>query len=606
MCGIIGYTGKNRAVPYLLEGLKALEYRGYDSAGIALMENGTVNITKTPGRLSVLESLVASKKQSSSTLGIGHTRWATHGEPSKENSHPHLSRNKSFAVVHNGIIENHRELREELIKEGFTFQSQTDTEVIAQLFEKYYNGSLISTAHKVRSRLKGAYAVCLLSAEHPDEILCIRYGSPLVVGSGREGVFVASDTMAISDYAEYVYKPCAEDTVILKDNRILFFDSNGNPFYPSMTKLRIKNKAAEKGEYDHFMLKEITEQPTAIKATLSPFIKDGDIRFPSFDAKSYAFNKIYIVACGSAYHVGVSGKYILEELCSIPTEADIASEFRYRNPPLTEKDLCIVISQSGETADSISAIKTAKEKGCPVLGIVNVQGSTVADMSDWVIYTSAGPEIAVATTKAYTCQLALMSLIAIFIADRNKALSKEKKQEYLSVLQGLPPLVKRAISLTAEKAKQLSEIFTEKEHAFFIGRGSDYPIALESALKLKEISYIHAEAYPAGELKHGTISLIEPGTTVIALLSDKRVFSKTESNVREVKARGARIIAVTTEDNRYAVKDLDRHIFIPHSHSLITPILEVIPMQLLSYYTALNRNCDVDKPRNLAKSVTVE
>lgn len=606
MCGIIGFTGKERAVPYLLEGLNRLEYRGYDSAGLALNENGHIKVTKTEGRLSVLESLVVSEKQSGCTVGIGHTRWATHGAPSEENAHPHLSKSGTFAVVHNGIIENYRELKAELLKEGYPFYSETDTEVIPHLFEKYYDGNLIECAARVRGVLRGAYALCVLSSYHPDELLCIRYGSPLVVGQGDTGCFVASDTLALNGYVTKICKPCAEETVVLTPDKIRFFDKNGNEAPTHMTAVSKNTQKAEKGTYSHYMLKEIMEQPEAVEKTVSSFIKDGDILLPCLEKTGCRFSKIHIVACGSAYHAGLSGKYIIEKLCGISVNAEIASEFRYRNVPISRNDLCIVISQSGETADSISALKIAKEKGCPVLGIVNVRDSTVADLSDFVIYTSAGPEIAVATTKAYSAQLAVLHGLAVYLASRLGRISDEKKQEYISSLVGLPPLIRRTLDKAFDKVRTVSLSFTEKKEAFFIGRGTDYPVALEAALKLKEISYIHAEAYPAGELKHGTISLVEAGTTIVALMSDRDVFSKTESNVREVKARGARIIAVTTEDKAPLFDENDICITVPHCNSLVSPCLEIIPLQLLSYFTAVNRSCDVDKPRNLAKSVTVE
>lgn len=606
MCGIIGYSGKSRAVPYLLKGLGALEYRGYDSAGIALSEGNEFNILKAEGRLSVLESLVASKKQSSALTGMGHTRWATHGEPTVRNCHPHLSRNGKFAVVHNGIIENAGALRHQLMKDGYSFTSDTDTEVIPQLFERYYDGDLIKTALLVRKLLQGAYALCIMSCFHPDEILCMRFGCPLVAGKGNQGAFIASDSIALSGFAEQIYKPQADELVLIKNGELLFFDGKGRPSEPEFSLLTEGSSEREKKGYSHYMLKEIYEQPAAVRSTLLSFMKGSDIVFPDFNADDCDFEHIYLVGCGSAYHAALSGKQLLEEICHIPCQADIASEFRYRDIPLNEKDLCIFISQSGETADTISALKKAKEKGCFTLGIVNVKGSSIADMSDRVIYTSAGPEIAVATTKAYLCQLTVLILLAVHIADRRNLLTPSLRQEYYSVIAGLPALIKHTVTVTAEKARLLCEIFTEKEHAFFIGRGSDYPIALEGALKLKEISYIHAEAYAAGELKHGTISLIEPGTTVVALMSDKKVFSKTLSNVREVKARGARVIALSTDDRRNFLKETDRQLFIPHCHPLISPCLEIIPLQLLAYFTAVNRNCDVDNPRNLAKSVTVE
>ncbi len=606
MCGIIGYTGKERAVPYLIEGLRTLEYRGYDSAGLALTAPDRIDTVKAEGRLNILESVLASEKQRESRSGIGHTRWATHGTPSIRNCHPHLSRNGKFAVVHNGIIENYTQLKSELTKEGFPFLSDTDTEVIPQLFEKYYDGDLLKTALLVRRRLIGAYAVCVMCTDFPDEILCMRFGSPLVTGQGEKGAFVASDILALSGFVQYIYKPSPDDIVILRDGGVHFYSDKLEPFYPSMTRLSLKSSSTAKTGYSHYMLKEINEQPSAVADTIFPFIKNNDISFPDFDISRCSFENIRLIGCGSAYNAALSGKYFFEENCPCPVTADIASEFRYRDIKLSEKDLCIFISQSGETADTLSALKKAKKNGCTTLGIVNVKGSSVADLSDYVIYTAAGPEIAVATTKAYSCQLALLCLLSVYIGSYKEKISKKQKQEYINVLLGLPPLIKRTVSITTEKMRKLSEYFTEKEHAFFIGRGHDYPIAAEAALKLKEISYIHAEAYPAGELKHGTISLIEPGTTLLCLMADNRLFSKTLNNVREAQSRGAAVIAVATEDKKEILKDTDKQIFIPHCHSLIAPCLEIIPLQLLSYFTAINRNCDVDKPRNLAKSVTVE
>ena len=606
MCGIIGYTGKERAVPYLIEGLRTLEYRGYDSAGLALSAESGIDTVKAEGRLSVLESILASQKQRDAKSGIGHTRWATHGAPSVKNCHPHLSRNGKFAVVHNGIIENYTQLKSELTGEGFTFLSDTDTEVIPHLFEKYYDGDLLRTATLVKKKLVGAYALCVMCTDFPDEILCMRFGSPLVAGQGDKGAFASSDVLAISEFAQYVYKPSPDELILLKDGGVHFYNSRLEPFYPFMTKLKPSSSSSSKTGYSHYMLKEINEQSKAVADTIFPLIKNNEIVFPDFDISRCNFESIHIIGCGSAYNAAMSGKYYFEENCSCPVTADISSEFRYRDVELSEKDLCIFISQSGETADTVSALKLAKQKGCTTLGIVNVKGSSVADMSDFVIYTAAGPEIAVATTKAYSCQLALMCLLSVYIGSQRGKITAKQKQEYINVLLGLPPLIKRTVSVTADKMRRLSEYFTEKEHAFFMGRGHDYPIAAEAALKLKEISYIHAEAFPAGELKHGTFSLIEAGTTIICLMADNRIFSKTLSNVIETQSRGAIVIAVATEDKKELLKNTDRQIFIPHCHSLIAPCLEIIPLQLLSYYTAINRNCDVDKPRNLAKSVTVE
>lgn len=609
MCGIIGYIGGNMAVPYLLEGLEKLEYRGYDSAGVAVMEKNGISITKTKGRLSVLRSIIASKKQSDSTIGIGHTRWATHGEPSEVNSHPHISSSGLFAVVHNGIIENYASLKKDLQKEGYIFRSQTDTEVISHLLEKNYDGDLLSTVSKTAKMLTGAYALCILCRDFPDKIICTRLGSPLVVGIGDSGVFVASDILALSGHADSVFRPEAGETVILSEKKAKFFDFEGKAIAKNPEPVTLSDVNADKEGYEHFMLKEIMEQPEAVRNTLSSIIKDNRISFPGFSLSKYDTEKlrsIYIIACGSAYHVGVCGKYIIEKLTGIPTHTDIASEFRYRNPPIGENDLCIIISQSGETADSIAAMKYAKEKGSLVLSVVNVEGSTISGLGDYVIYTKAGPEIAVATTKAYSAQLSVIYCLAVYLSSVIGNLAEGEISELTEELCLLPEKIESTIKSTFDTAKELSEFFAEKEHAYFIGRGTDYAIAMESSLKMKEISYIHSEAYGAGELKHGTISLIEPGTMVVALMADDSVFTKTQSNIKEVKARSARVLAITTEKHKKDISELDHSIIIPDCHNLTVPSLEVIPMQLLSYFTALERNCDIDKPRNLAKSVTVE
>lgn len=609
MCGIIGYIGKNKAVPYLLEGLERLEYRGYDSAGIATTEKDRIETVKTKGRLSVLKSLVASQKQSQSTVGIGHTRWATHGEPSQVNSHPHLSSGGLFAVVHNGIIENYAVLKNELTEQGVIFNSETDTEVIAQLLEKHYNGDFTATVNKVAKMLEGSYALCILCRDFPKQIVCTRMGSPLVVGFGDEGIFVASDTLAMAGKIKALCRPEAGETVIVSKEKAEFFDFMGRKVLKEAVPVSVSHTDTQKDGYEHFMLKEIFEQPTAVENTLKEILDSDTISFPDFnltEEKVKNLRSIYIVACGSAYHVGVCGKYVIEKLSGIPCHTDIASEFRYRSTPLKENDLCIIISQSGETADSIAAMKKAKEKGATVLSIVNVEGSTIATLSDYVIYTKAGAEIAVATTKAYSAQLSVIYCLGVYFADIMGAVDKTGIRELVEEIKGLPHKIAVTINATKKRAYELSEFFTKQEHAYFIGRGTDYAIAMEGSLKLKEISYIHSEAYGAGELKHGTISLIEPGTNVVSLMCDDDIFSKTQSNVKEVKARAARVFAVTTKKHEKDADSADYSIIIPDAHSLIVPSLAVIPLQLLSYYTALKRKCDIDKPRNLAKSVTVE
>lgn len=609
MCGIIGYAGKNKAVPYLLSGLERLEYRGYDSAGIAEFENGRINITKTAGRLSVLKSLVASKKRSCSTIGIGHTRWATHGEPSTVNSHPHPSSNGLFAVVHNGIIENFNELKKELTSDGFHFASETDTEVISNLLEKSYNGNLLETVSKAISVLKGSYALCILCRDFPDRIVAVRLGSPLVCGVGRDGVFLASDILALGDKADEIYRTDAGEIVVAKKDGPEFFSKELKKIKKSPEKYTPTCSSADKSSFEHYMLKEIYEQPAAVEDTLKAFVRNGEISFSGLEIKKEdveRLNSIYIVACGSAYHVGVLGKYALEALTGIPTHTDIASEFRYRNPPLSKNDLCIVISQSGETADSIEALRCAREKGSKIIGIVNVRESSIALMSDCVLYTRAGAEIAVATTKAYSAQAAVIFCLALHLALMKESISRAEYKRQLSALLRLPRLIERTIALSDERMKKLSRLIADKEHLYFIGRGTDYAIALEGSLKLKEVSYIHSEAYGAGELKHGTISLIERGTAVVSLMCDERVMSKTVSNAKEVKARHATVIALTQQKHSGIADDFDICITVPDCPALISPAVEVIPLQLLAYHTARERGCDIDKPRNLAKSVTVE
>ena len=566
-------------------------------------------MTKTEGRLSVLKSIVASKKQSSSTIGIGHTRWATHGEPSTVNSHPHMSQSGLFAVVHNGIIENYSEIKSELIKEGFHFSSATDTEVISNLLEKNYKGDLLSCVAQTTAMLKGSYALCIVCRDFPDKIVSTRLGSPLICGIGKDGVFLSSDILAISDRAEKIYRTEASEILVASCDEVSFFSPDKKKIEKKAEEINRQYSKTDKNGFDHYMLKEIYEQPEAIEDTLNSIITDGKISFEDFTGDKNGaekINSIYIVACGSAYHVGVLGKYVIERLTGIPTHTDIASEFRYRNPPITENDLCIVISQSGETADSIRAVNTAKEKGARVIGIVNVKDSTIAALSDSVIYTKAGAEIAVATTKAYSAQLSVICCFAVYLGALLGKISTAEEKKYISEILSLPALIEKTISINADAMKELSKRFTDKEHAYFIGRGTDYAIALEGSLKLKEISYIHSEAYGAGELKHGTISLIERGTAVVALMCDERVLPKTVSNAKEVKARHAEVITVSHERNKDKLTDFDYNILIPDCGELISPSLSVIPLQLLSYFTAKSKGCDIDKPRNLAKSVTVE
>ncbi len=609
MCGIIGYIGKSKAVPYLLEGLTRLEYRGYDSSGIATVEKDGIRTIKTVGGPDFLKKEFAKCDESFSCIGIGHTRWATHGEVSKANCHPHLSKDGLFALVHNGIIENYAQLKKDLVRHGYSFSSQTDTEVVAHLLHKNYKGNFHGAVIKTLGMLEGSFALCILCRDFPDRIICARKGSPLVIGTGQKGIFVASDITALSENCEKAFTPDDGETVILTPDKALFYNKYAQETEKTPELISTKEKISGKNGYAHYMLKEIFEQPGAVRNTLSSIIKNGNIEFPFFSLtpqKAAEIKNIYIVACGSAYHVGASGKYILEKITGIPTHTDIASEFRYRNPPLTEKDLCIVISQSGETADSIAAIKEAKRKKVPVLSVVNVESSTIAKISNFVIFTKAGTEIAVATTKAYSAQLSVLYCLSVYIAALTGKIDKKTKSDFIKEILQLPEITELTLKKTFGAAKELSSLFAKKEHAYFIGRGTDYPIAMEGSLKMKEISYIHSEAYAAGELKHGTISLIEKGTVTVALMSDDNVLTKTLSNVKEVAARHGTILAIIPQKHKDKISELDKSILLPDCGQLTLPSVEVIPLQLLAYFTALERNCEIDKPRNLAKSVTVE
>lgn len=611
MCGIVGFIGEEKAAPILLEGLSKLEYRGYDSAGIAVINRGEIDVAKSKGRLEVLSGKLDGSNMFESCIGIGHTRWATHGRPSDENSHPHKSSSGRFVVVHNGIIENYASLREDLKARGYEFQSETDTEVIAQLLEDHYDGSdFKGTVVKVTSKLEGSYALGILCADHPDEIIAVRNASPLIIGLSDKGNFIASDIPAILSHTRRIYRLEDDEIAVLRKDSVDIFTPDLIPVYKKVEEITWDVSAAEKGGYDHFMLKEIMEQPNAIQETVSPRINnDGEIvldgiHLTAGDLKK--LRKIYIVACGSAYHVGVVGKYVLERMTRIPVETDLASEFRYRDPIVDDSTLVIIISQSGETADSIAALRLAREKGARVLSVVNVVGSTIANESDDVLYTWAGPEIAVATTKAYSTQVVMIYLIALYIAHKLELIDDNEMRGFLTSILKLPERIAHVLKENEESIQKIAQKFKDCEHIYFIGRNLDYAVALEASLKLKEISYIHSEAYAAGELKHGSISLIEDGTPVIALAACTRLFDKTKSNVVEVISRGARVLAVTTSDNT-AIEDVAEDvIYLPRTRELLMPSLEVVPMQLLSYYVALARGCDIDKPRNLAKSVTVE
>lgn len=609
MCGIIGYTGEQDVAPLLIHGLEKLEYRGYDSAGIAVLEDGEIDIVKSKGKIKNLEDKMVKTHTPKGTIGIGHTRWATHGEPSDENAHPHYSASRKFAVVHNGIIENFAELKAELQKEGYVFHSDTDTEVVAMLLDKNDNGNFFETVLKTTKQLVGSYSLGILNQDMPDQLICVKKSSPLIVAVSDKGNFIASDITAVLAYTREMYKLQDGELAIVKKDSVSFFDENGNPIQKELFHVDWDVDAAEKGGYEHFMIKEIKEQPDALRKTISPRITaDGHIKLDDLDLTDEqirSFNKVYIIGCGSAYHVGMIGKYVIEQMTRIPVECDIASEFRYRYPIVDDKTLTVIISQSGETADTLEALREAKRHGSRTLSIVNVVGSSIASESDDVLYTWAGPEISVATTKAYSTQLVMMYLLAIRLGLGNGTVSEALSQEYIAKLQKLPDQVEKIFE-QENKIKEIGQSFAFLEHAYFIGRNLDYAVSMEASLKLKEVSYIHSEAYAGGELKHGTISLIENGTSVIALCCCERLVEKTVSNAKEVLARGAQVLGVACEGNESVPAVADRCIFVPKTEPLFQASLEVIPMQLLGYYTAKARKCDIDKPRNLAKSVTVE
>lgn len=608
MCGIVGYIGKKQAAPILLDGLSKLEYRGYDSAGIAVYNGEKINMSKAKGRLKVLSELTHDGATLPGMIGIGHTRWATHGAPSDVNSHPHFNETKSIAVVHNGIIENYIKIKKMLEGKGYKFVSETDTEVIAHLLDYYYNGNALEAVTKVMHRVEGSYALGILFAEEPDTLYAVRKDSPLIVGKSEEGNLIASDVPAVLKYTRDVYFIDNEEIAVIKEDSMKFFNIYEEELTKESTHIEWDVEAAEKGGYEHFMLKEVYEQPKAVADTLNPRLKDGKVVIEELnmtDEEIKAIKKIMIVACGSAYHTGVTAKYIFEGLSRIPVEVDVASEFRYRNPILDEGTLVLIISQSGETADSLAALRMAKEMGSKVLAIVNVVGSSIAREADSVIYTWAGPEIAVATTKAYSAQLVAHYLLAMKFAQVRGTVDDAEMETLVADLKRIPEQIEMLLG-NREKIQKFANRYVAAKDVFFIGRGIDYAISLEGSLKLKEISYIHSEAYAAGELKHGTISLIEDGTLVVALLTQDELFKKTVSNVVEVKTRGAVVLSVTNAGNTDIEKNSDYTIYIPKTNKYFTNSLAVIPLQLFSYYIALGRGCDVDKPRNLAKSVTVE
>ena len=610
MCGIVGYVGAQQAAPILLEGLQKLEYRGYDSAGIAVLDGSTIELAKACGEIKNLLAKTHDGSDLHGYIGLGHTRWATHGAPTEANAHPHVSNDGKFAIVQNGIIENFMELREMLQAKGFRFHSETDTEVIVHLLDMYYtgDGNLKDTVMKTLGRLEGSYAIGILCADCPEQMFLARNGCPLIIGVGAGENFFASDVTALVSHTKNVVYLDDGELAEVRADGYTVFDCTGKPVHKPVSRVAWDIEAAEKGGYEHFMLKEIMEQPRAIKSTLDPRVKDHRVAFDELkmtDEQLMGFNKIMITACGSAFYAGQAGKYALEKLTHIPVDADLASEFRYRDPIVDEHTLMIIISQSGETADTIAAIREAQSKGAYVLSIVNVVGSTIARISDDVIYTWAGPEIAVATTKGYTTQVSVLYLLALYLGEKRGSLSREEAAKLTDDLMILPQMVQRAIDLNPQIA-QLAERYKNNPSLFFIGRNVDYAVCMEGSLKLKEISYLHSEAYAAGELKHGTIALIEEDRLVIAVACYEPLFDKTMSNVKEVKARGARVLGVALEGNRAIYSEADDVILVPRMDDLFVVPAEIVPLQLFAYYVAKANGCAIDKPKNLAKSVTVE
>ena len=608
MCGIVGYLGKRQATEVLIDGLSKLEYRGYDSAGVAVNTGNELAIRKFKGRLAILAEDLQ-KSPIDGHLGIGHTRWATHGEPSDVNSHPHFNMDRTIAVVHNGIIENYLELRAELEAEGVKFLSQTDTEIAAHMVSKYYEGNLLDAVYKATSRFRGAYALGVVCADNANELVAVRKDSPLVVGLGEDENMIASDIPAILKYTRNVYFLENGEFVHILGDKVTVLNENKEVVEKEVSEITWDVEAASKGGFDSFMAKEIYEQPKGVEDTLlrrldeNGRIKLDDIKITKEDLDK--INKVYIVACGTAYHAGLVGKYAIEKFAKIPVIADIASEFRYSDPFVDENTLIIIVSQSGETADTLAALRDAKEKGARVLSITNVVGSSIARESDDIFYTWAGPEIAVASTKAYTTQLMAFYMIALNLAQTKGSISEDEYFNMIEKLKEIPSKVEKVLEcddLVLDIAKELKD----KKDIFYLGRGLDYALAMEGALKIKEISYTHAEAFAAGELKHGTIALIEDGTPVIVIATQELLFEKMISNMQEVKARGAKVIAISKEHNKEVEKSADRVIYLPEIDDMLSSILSVIPMQLLAYHVAKLRGCDIDKPRNLAKSVTVE
>ncbi len=608
MCGIVGYFGYRDAAPLLIEGLSKLEYRGYDSAGVAVVNDKGIDVSKCKGRLANLEGRLE-EKPIEGHIGIGHTRWATHGEPSDVNSHPHCDSDITVSVVHNGIIENYMKLREWLTSKGYEFLSETDTEVIPNLIDFYYEGNLLEAVMKSVSMMEGSYAIGVVCSKEPDKLVAVRKDSPLIVGLGEKESFIASDIPAVLNHTRDIYLLEDKEFVVLSSQGVNIFDEHGEELHKEIYKVTWNADAAEKGGYEDFMLKEIHEQPKAIKDTMTSRVISGeDISLDKITiTKEYLDNvdRIYVVACGTAYHAGLVGKYAIEKLAKLQVEVDVASEFRYRDPIITDRTLIIVVSQSGETADTLAVLREGKKKGARVLAITNVVGSSVSREAHDVLYTWAGPEIAVASTKAYVTQLIAFYIVALRFAELKKTISPEEMELLKEELHRLPALAEETLKHQDVLQRFAYNTYTEKD-MFFLGRGMDYAVSLEGSLKLKEISYIHSEAYAGGELKHGPIALIEKGTVVIALVTQNTLLDKMVSNIKEVVTRGAKVMAITLEGNDDIEKTADSVLYLPKIHELLTPVLAVIPLQLLAYYMAKQKGCDVDKPRNLAKSVTVE
>ena len=605
MCGIVGYTGAQNGAPILLEGLKKLEYRGYDSAGIAVIQDRTIHIQKVTGRIANLCEKTQDGRLMPGCTGIGHTRWATHGAPTDTNAHPHASNDGRFAVVHNGIIENYVELRRELMEKGYQFHSETDTEVIVHLVEHYYHGDFQQAVMKAANRLQGSYALGIICADDPGRVFVVREASPLILGVGIGENFFASDVTAMVAYTRNVIYLEDGEFAELTADAIRVFDCAGREVLKQISRITWDIQAAEKGGYDHFMLKEIMEQPRAAKATITPRIQSGQIQLDGLDLDLGKVRRILITACGSAYYAGCAGRYTIEKLCRIPVQTELASELRYADPLVDEHTLLIVLSQSGETADTIAAMKECRRRGAQVLAIVNVVGSTIAKLADYVLYTWAGPEIAVATTKGYTTQLLVLYLFALYTAKMLGTIEEREYHRLVGCLKALPKQMQQVLDMNPT-IPRLAKKYHQAYSMFFIGRNIDYAVALEGALKMKEISYIHAESYAAGELKHGTIALIHEMQPVIALCCNASVTEKTMSNIIEVKARGAEVLAVAHRENQKIVSLADDMIYVPKVDPLLCACVEIIPLQMLAYHVAKENGCDIDKPKNLAKSVTVE